>query len=561
MSTYNPAKTLSAFVAPKFTDARNLIERGGNVHTSRDNLFTGNNTFSGSKNIFDYDVGIGVNNPSVKLEVNGAIKANYNSDTTSYLGRVAIGHNGNNDYASFGHLDNLNVSNNALSHSPNGKTFLNSASGQNVSFNVSNAEKMVLDSNGNLGINTSNPQSKLDLNGGLRVDYDNDNNTHYIGRTAINNITHLADTMTISHVDYHNLIEYALKQSETGKTYLNSGGTNTELHLACNNNDIMKLEDGNITYYKKSRMNNHLELVSGANSSLFIGQNSDGIFGQGTGGQFRIFADFSSPNGNLHFYNPTGANSYLRTANVNNALNFTGQHKTFIDNIPFNDVNDTNIGLIVSANKNDYIKMSNGIARGNEAITIEESLPVVSLSRIANDKTVFGVISYPEDYENRDESYGAWTTNYKKEIGDTRVKINSLGEGAIWVSNINGNLDSGDYIASSSIMGYGMKQDDDILHNYTVAKITMDCDFNPQKKYIQKIKKNLDLSGNETTDNDLDTNGLIQWIDTTTKENAYKIRYVDALGKIMSKQTYTKKLKNNEIVYICAFVGCTYHCG
>ena len=130
--------------------------------------------------------------------------------------------------------------------------------------------------------------------------------------------------------------------------------------------------------------------------------------------------------------------------------------------------------------------MSNGIARGNEAITIEESLPVVSLSRIANDKTVFGVISYPEDYENRDESYGAWTTNYKKEIGDTRVKINSLGEGAIWVSNINGNLDSGDYIASSSIMGYGMKQDDDILHNYTVAKITMDCDFNPKKNIYTK---------------------------------------------------------------------------
>ena len=82
-----------------------------------------------------------------------------------------------------------------------------------------------------------------------------------------------------------------------------------------------------------------------------------------------------------------------------------------------------------------------------------------------------------------------------------------------------------------------------------------------KKIYIQKIKKNLDLSGNETTDNDLDTNGLIQWIDTTTKEYAYKIRYVDALGKIMKKQTYTKKLKNNEKVYICAFVGCTYHCG
>jgi len=205
--------------------------------------------------------------------------------------------------------------------------------------------------------------------------------------------------------------------------------------------------------------------------------------------------------------------------------------------------------------------MSNGIARGNDAITIEESLPVVSLSTKANDKAVFGVISHPEDYDTRDESYGAWTTNFKKEKGDTRVKINSIGEGAIWVSNINGNLESGDYITTSNISGYGMKQDDDILHNYSVAKITMDCDFNPVKQYKQKIKKILDLSGNETTENDLDNNGIIQWINSSTKEYPYTIRYIDSLGKSIAKQTYTKKLKNNENVYICAFVGCTYHCG
>ena len=43
----------------------------------------------------------------------------------------------------------------------------------------------------------------------------------------------------------------------------------------------------------------------------------------------------------------------------------------------------------------------NGIARGNEAITIEESLPVVSLSQKANDKAVFGVLSNGEDDNNR----------------------------------------------------------------------------------------------------------------------------------------------------------------
>ena len=535
MSIYNPADNLSVFVAPKYTDARNLIESGGNVYTSRDNIFTGNNTFSGT------------------------LKANYDTDATNYLGRAAIGHNGNNDYASFGHLDNLNISNYSLSQSLNGKTFLNSASGQNISFNISNAEKMVLDSNGNLGINQGSPQAKLDLNGGLRVDYDNDNNTHYIGRTAINNITHLADNMTISHVDYHNLTEYALKQSETGKTYLNSGGTNTELHLKSNNQTIMKLESDRINCSK------HLELLNGHATSIYIGDEiAQGHGSTNSGnGQYRIYADYVGGGHNktiLYFFNPFGY-SYIHSGAYSNQINFTGQHKTFIDTIPCNIIDDNYIGLIVCANKNDYIKMSNGIARGNDAITIEESLPVVSLSTRTNDKAVFGVISHPEDYNNRDESYGAFTTNFKKEKGDTRVKINSIGEGAIWVSNINGHLESGDYITSSTIPGYGMKQDDDILHNYSVAKITMDCDFNPVKQYKQKIKKILDVSGNETLENDLDNNGIIQWINSSTKEYPYTIRYVDSLGKSIAKQTYTKKLKNNEKVYICAFVGCTYHCG
>ena len=48
--------------------------------------------------------------------------------------------------------------------------------------------------------------------------------------------------------------------------------------------------------------------------------------------------------------------------------------------------------------------------------------------------------------------------------------INSLGEGGMWVTNINGNIEVGDYITSSEIDGYGCKQNSDTLHNYTVAK-------------------------------------------------------------------------------------------
>ena len=55
--------------------------------------------------------------------------------------------------------------------------------------------------------------------------------------------------------------------------------------------------------------------------------------------------------------------------------------------------------------------------------------------------------------------------------------INSVGEGAIWVCNINGSFENGDYITSSSIQGFGMRQESDSEKNYTVAKITCDCEF------------------------------------------------------------------------------------
>ncbi len=45
------------------------------------------------------------------------------------------------------------------------------------------------------------------------------------------------------------------------------------------------------------------------------------------------------------------------------------------------------------------------------------------------------------------------------------------------VCSSNGNIENGDYITSSDYLRYGEKQDDDLLHNYTVAKATMGCNF------------------------------------------------------------------------------------
>lgn len=50
------------------------------------------------------------------------------------------------------------------------------------------------------------------------------------------------------------------------------------------------------------------------------------------------------------------------------------------------------------------------------------------------------------------------------------VSFNALGEGQINVCGQNGDIKVGDYIVTSNIPGKGMRQDDDILHSYTVAR-------------------------------------------------------------------------------------------
>ncbi|MBU1125434.1 MAG: hypothetical protein KKC84_05375, partial [Candidatus Omnitrophica bacterium] len=46
----------------------------------------------------------------------------------------------------------------------------------------------------------------------------------------------------------------------------------------------------------------------------------------------------------------------------------------------------------------------------------------------------------------------------------------ALGTGFIWVTNTNGDIAVGDYLQASGVPGIAEKQDDDILHNYSVAK-------------------------------------------------------------------------------------------
>ena len=393
--------------------------------------------------------------------------------------------------------------------------------------------------------------------------------------------------------------------SKDGYSMFIRGGGNVGIGTA-NPRFATEVYNGGLAVFSGANTSWQSTKASASNQGLIIGRTGSNPI-NGTSSKYWQLNMHN--NDNLHVSFAGQYSGYVSGGTQNDQMNanFTGQHRTFIKDVPFSEASALE-GLIVSANQNKYIKMSGGVEAGSNAITTNESLPVVSLSTTPNDKKCFGVISASEDPEKREEMYGIFGSIMRKEEGDTRVYINSVGEGAIWVTNENDPLESGDYITTSNVAGYGMKQEDDVLHNYTVAKITMDCDFSPATQPIQHILKELsnvnywvnttysnvaleeysnlaeenrttidaemgtiyqkierDERKEEPTDegfvlevreelvNVLDEHGQLQWEDhPTDTEKAYKIRYLTADG------TQTDEAN---AVHIAAFVGCTYHCG
>ena len=202
--------------------------------------------------------------------------------------------------------------------------------------------------------------------------------------------------------------------------------------------------------------------------------------------------------------------------NKSGTATFTGQHKNVVENKETNDCHELE-GLIVSSIGDKYISYTEHGEILDNFIHINECLPKLKITNKSKDKGVYGVITTSTNQSNiyGEEDDDILENNPK--ISSTlfgRLRTNSVGEGGIWVCNINGNLENGDYITSSSVPGYGELQDDDLLHNYTVAKITCHCDFD----------------------------NLPDWIQT---------RHINENGEIQDSPS----------TYIAAFVGCTYHCG
>jgi hypothetical protein len=118
-------------------------------------------------------------------------------------------------------------------------------------------------------------------------------------------------------------------------------------------------------------------------------------------------------------------------------------------------------GLVVSANENAHKT---------------NMTPIVTLSNVNMDKKWYGVVS-----------------DKTTDTNDYDTLIDTKGDTQIWVTDRGGPLESGDLITTSNIApGFTQKQSDDILRNYTVAKVTQDCDFTePVQRAIKVPKREL----------------------------------------------------------------------
>jgi hypothetical protein len=89
------------------------------------------------------------------------------------------------------------------------------------------------------------------------------------------------------------------------------------------------------------------------------------------------------------------------------------------------------------------------------------------LSTCVMDKRVYGVYAGDELVNGRQIAHCA-----------------AVGEGSILVATVTGEPENGDYLCSSPVPGLAQLQSDDLLHNYTVAKLIEDVNWSAVTRYI-----------------------------------------------------------------------------
>jgi hypothetical protein len=219
-------------------------------------------------------------------------------------------------------------------------------------------------------------------------------------------------------------------------------------------------------------------------------------------------APLNNANGRLFQVNGNSASSYI--ARFHNDGNSSNRYGVIIsagtdDNtgtnylLTFHDGDGDGIGFITATGGNVAYGTFTGVhnsymmASDSTSANVVTNLPTSSLELYYPQGTIVSMVSssydgsmQPINYTisssaHQDKrAYGVYAGSHEwggdedanKDLKDKHL-ISAVGDGYVLVNNQNGDIEIGDYITTASGSGgYGCKQSDDLLHNYTVAKAT-----------------------------------------------------------------------------------------
>jgi hypothetical protein len=437
------------------------------------------------------NVGIGTTDPESKLDIREGDLALLTNDGSKGF-RFQLRSDG--DFGEGGSPD-FNIRNCRTNYN----AFTIDEDTSNVGLGYVNPGTARLAINGNVGIGTTNPQSRLHIAGGGNWDLTTTEGNFKIGS------------------DTHRL-KIGVATGGAGAGYVSMravGGTNS-LNLGSGTEDVMTIKNGNVGIgatspdEKLTVLNGTIKASTSASAGKAIsgyatnagvninyggyfesaGQDGIGVYGWGKdtgdvdnyGGRFKASGTYGKGVlGNALGSHGIGVFGWggqwdFYAANSNYGP-FTGGHEVKLaDNFP----TDVMAGMIVSVTGQTE-------AREDEdgQLYISSTLPTVKLADGANDKAVFGAFvgeaPLPHDH---------WYQSTETERFGT---VNALGEGRVWVSNMNGKIEAGDYITTSSVPGYGQRQNDDLLHSYTLGKAIETVDWDVVTDTIQYNGQTLKL--------------------------------------------------------------------
>lgn len=237
-------------------------------------------------------------------------------------------------------------------------------------------------------------------------------------------------------------------------------------------------------YYSQGNRNIYIGQYTGANNvngggNMFLASNINSLSSNlsvSLNNTFAVYQSDALNSGSL--YNPLlfgdisngrlviNARDYTTTSETNTKLFVNGDVVAYgytpftgIHHVYYSDNLDLQEGMILSSSSGGLVKK----------VDIVNTKITVSVSRIEKDKKVYGIYCGVET----------------KDDGEVDYNVASVGEGCMLITNIGGEVQNGDYISSSVIPGFGMKQDDDLQHSYTVAKCTEEIDWNSITDFIE----------------------------------------------------------------------------